>query len=232
MHRFVSMKQSCDCARVRVRAPAPARRPISDHSGPHDLIAVRAVAEVREHVLGRAETLGHWRWRRRAGLARGSDLRQRPSRAAHRARLHRHQTKRAEAIRSTVDPGCGDSNMNLEVPPPLWRLRLHNRSFLEVSHAQGSEMLADSTIAAAFAVRDRRPCAPQPAELHPGADLRPNRPPHRPPRRVASCSHITELPPRRVRCARALRPPTRVRGLLDRSLLRGACPFRAPSGEA
>lgn len=68
MHRFVSMKQSCDCARVHVRAPARGRRPISDHSGPHELIAVRAVAEVREHVLRRAVTVGHWRLRWRAIL--------------------------------------------------------------------------------------------------------------------------------------------------------------------
>lgn len=226
MHRFVSMKHSCGCARVRVRALAPARRRTSDHAGPHKLIAARAVAEVREHVTGRAETLGHWRLRWRASLARGSDLRQRPSRAAHRTRLHRHRTKRAEAIRSTVDPGCGD----IEAPPPLWRLRLHDRSVLEVSHAQGSEMLADSAIAAASAVRDSPPCAPRRAELHPGADLGPNRPPHRAPRRVASCSHRTELPQRQLRCARALRPSTRVRGLLDGSLLPGAYPFRARFG--
>lgn len=230
MHRFVSMKQSCDCARVHVRAPAPGCRPISDHSGPHELIAVRTVAEVREHVLGRAETRGHWRLRWRASP--GSDLRQRRSRAAHRARLHRNRTKRAEAIRSTVDPGCGDPNMNLEAPQPLWRLRWRNRTRLDVPHAQGGEMLADSATAAAFPVRDSRACAPRQAESLPGADLGPNRPPHRPPRRVASCSHIIELPPRQLRCARALRPSTRVRGLLDRSLLPSVYPFRAPSGGA
>lgn len=232
MHRFVSMKQSCDCARVHVRAPAPGCRPISDHSGPHGLITVRAVAEVREHVLGRAETLGHWRLRWRAILARGSDLRQRPSRAAHRARLHRHRTKRAEAIRSTVDPACGDPNMNLEAPPPLSRPRWRNRTRLEVTHAQGGEMLADSASAAAFPGRDSRLCAQRRAESQPGADLGANRTPHRPPRQRDPCSHTTELSTRQLRCARALRPSMRVRGPLDRSLVRGACPFRAPSGGA
>lgn len=230
MHRFVSMKQSCDCARVHVRAPAPGRRPISDHSGPHELIAVRAVAEVREHVLRRAVTLGHWRLRWRASLARGSDLRQRPSRVAHRASLHRHRTKRAEAIRSTVDPDCGDPNRNLEAPPPLSRLRWRNRTGLDVTHAQGREMLADSATVAALPVRGGRLCAPRRAESQPGADLGPNRTPHRPPRQRAPCSHITELSTRQLRCARALRPSMRVRGLLDRSLLRGAFPFRASSG--
>lgn len=232
MHRFVSMKQSCDCARVHVRAPAPGRRPISDHSGPHDLSTVRTVAEVREHLLGRVETRGHWRLRWRAILARGSDLRQRRSRAAHRARLHRNRTKRAEAIRFIVDPGCGDPNMNREAPPPLCRPRWRNRTRLDVTHAQGGEMLADSATAAAFAVRDSRACAPRQAESQPGADLGPNRPPHRPPRRVASCSHITELSTRQLRCARALRPSIRVRGLFDRSLLRGAYPFRTSSAGA
>lgn len=225
MHRFVSMKQSCDCARVRVRAPAPARRPISDHSGPHDLLLVRAVAEVGEHMTGRAEILGHWRLRWRAIPARGSDLRQWPSGAVHRTRLHRHRTRRAEAIRSTVDPGCGDSNRNLEAPPPLWRLRLHNRSVFEVGHA-------DSAIAVAVAVRDSRRCAPRRAEFCAKADLGSNRPPRRPPRRVASCSPITELPPRQLRCVSAPKPSTRVRSLLNRSRLRGAYPFRARFGRA
>lgn len=232
MHRFVSMKQSCDCARARVRAPARGRRPISDHSGPHELIAVRAVAEVREHVLRRAVTVGHWRLRWRAILARGSDLRQRPSRVAHRARLHRHRTKRAEATRSTVDPACGDPNMNLEAPPPLSRPRWRNRTRLELTHAQGGEMLADSASAAAFPGRDSRLCAQRRAESQPGADLGANRTPHRPPRQRDPCSHTTELSTRQLRCARALRPSMRVRGLLDRSLVRGACPFRAPSGGA
>lgn len=116
MHRFVSMKQSCGCARVRVR---------------------------------RGETLGHWRLRWHAVLVRGSRLRQRPSRAARRARLHQHRTKRADARCSTVDPGCGNANRHPEAPPPLWRLRLHNRTRLEVGHPQLSEELADSPIAAA-----------------------------------------------------------------------------------
>lgn len=229
MHRFVSMKQNCDCARVHVRAPAPGRRPISDHSGPHELIALRAVAEVREHVLRRAVTLGHWRLRWRAILARGSDPRQRPSRVAHRARLHRHRTKRAEAVRSTVDPDCGDPNMDIEAPPPLWPLRWRNRTRLDVTHAQGGEMLADSATAATFPVRLR---ASRRAESQLAADLGANRTPHHPPRQRDPCSHTTELSTRQLRCARALRPSMRVRDLVDRSLLRGAYPFRAPSGGA
>lgn len=168
MRRFVSMKQSCDCARVRVRAPAPARRRNSGHSRPHDLIAVRSVAEVRGHVSRRAETLGHSRLRWRTILVRGSRIWKRPSRAAHRACLQQHRTKRAEALRSTVGPGCGDSNPQIEAPPPLWRLRWRNRTVLDVSHAQASEMLADSAIAAAFPVRESRPCALQRAESQPG----------------------------------------------------------------
>lgn len=191
MHRFVSMKQSCDCARLRVRAPACRR--ISNHSGPHDLFAMRSVVELREHVSRRAETLGHWRLRWRAVFARGSRLPQWPSRAVHRARLHQHRTRRAQALRSTVDPGCGDSNTNLEALPPLWRMLLRNRTLLEVSHARVSEVRADSAIAVAFPVRHSRPRALRRAESPPGAELGPNRAPHRPPGRCAPCRHITEL---------------------------------------
>lgn len=117
MPRFVSMKQSCDRARVRVRAPAPARWRLSEHSRPHISIAVRSAAELRGHGSRRAETLDHWCLSCRAVLARGVHVRQRPSRLAHRARLRQHRTRRAEALRSTVDPGCRDSNMNIEAPP-------------------------------------------------------------------------------------------------------------------
>lgn len=224
MHRVGLTKQSCDCARVRARAPAPARPRISDHSGPGDSIAVRSVAELREHVSRRAETLGHWRLRWRVSLARGSHLRQRPSRAAHRPRLHQHRTKRAQARRSTVDLGRGDSNINLEAPPPLGRPRLHNRTRLDVGQAQVSEMLADSAIAAAFPIRDRGPCALGRAESQPGADLEPTRTPHRPPRQGVPCGRITELSTRQFRCARGPRPSMHVRRLLDRSLRRLSLP--------
>jgi hypothetical protein len=171
MHRFVPMKQSCNCARVRVR---------------------------------RAETHGHWRLRWHAVLVRGSRLRQRTSRAARRARLDQHRTKRADALCSTVDTGCGNANRHLEAPPPVWRLRLHNRTLLEVGHPQLSEELADSPIAAAFSVHDSRPCALRRAQLS----------------------------TRQLRRGRGLDPSTRVRGLLDSSLLRGAYPFRARFGRA
>lgn len=231
MPRFVSMKQSCDRARVRVRAPAPARWRLSEHSRPHISIAVRSAAELREHGSRRAETLDHLRLTCRAVLARGAHLRQRPSRLAHRARLRQNRTRRAEALRSTVDLGCRDSNMNIEAPPPLWRLPLRSRNVLEVSRAQESEVLADSAIAAAVPVRDSRlrgPRRAQPQRDH----LAPNRTPHRPPRQRGPCSHITELSTRQLRCARALKPSIHVRGLLDPSLLRGAYPFRARFGRA
>lgn len=224
MHRFVSMKQSCGCARVRVRALAPARRRTSDHAGPHELIAARAVAEAREHLMGRAETLGHWRLRWRASLARGSDLRQRPSRAAHRTRLHRHRTKTAEAIRSTRGSGLRRSRGSAAPMAPAIARPLLFRG-QSCPRQRDARRQRDSG-----RFRDSRPCAPRRAELHPGADLGPNRPPHRAPRRLASCSHLTELPPRQLRCARALRPSTRVRDLLDGSLLPGAYPFRARFG--
>lgn len=172
MHRFVSMKQSCNCARVRV---------------------------------GRAEALGHWRLRWHAVLVRGSRLRQRLSRAARRGRLHQHRTKKADALCSTVDPGCGNENRHPEAPPPLWRLRLHNRTLLEVGHPQLSEELAGSPIAAALTVHDSRPCALRRAE--------------------------SQLSTRQLRRG-GLNPSTRVRGLLDSSLLRGAYPFRARFGRA
>lgn len=227
MPRFVSMKESCDCTRVRVRDPAPARRRLSEHARPHISIAVRSAAELRGHGSRRAETLDCLS--RRAVLARSSHLRQRPSRLAHRARLRQHRTRRAETLRSTVDPGCRDSNMNIEAPPLLWRLPLRN--VLEVGRAHESEVLADSAIAAAVLVLDSRLSGPRRAQ--PQRDhLVPNRTPHRPPRQRGHCSHITELSTRQLRCARALKPSIRVRGLLDRSLLRGAYPFRARFGRA
>lgn len=119
--------------------------------------------------------------------------------------------------------------MDLEAPPPLWPLRWRNRTRLDVTHAQGGEMLADSATAAAFPVRLR---ASRRAESQLGADLGANRTPHHPPRQRDPCSHTTELSTRQLRCARALRPSMRVRDLVDRSLLRGAYPFRAPSGGA
>lgn len=231
MPRFVSMKQSGDRARVRVRAPTAARWRLSEHSRPHISIAVQSAAELRGHGSRRAETLDHWRLSCRAVLARGVHLRQRPSRLAHRARLRQHRTRRAEALRSTVDPGCRDSNINIEAAPPLWRVPLRSRKFLEVSRAQESEVLADSAIAAAVPVRDSRlrgPRRAQPQRDH----LVPNMTPHRPPRRRGPCSHITELSTRQLRCACAHEPSIRVRGLLDPSLLRGAYPFRARFGRA
>lgn len=231
VHRFVSMKQSCDCARARVPAPGPARRRNSDHSGRCELIAMASVAEVREHVPRRAESLDHWRLRWRASLAR-SRLRKRRSRAAHEARRHQHRTKRAEALRSTVDLGCGDSNPHIEAPPPLWRLNWHNHTLLNVSHAQVSEMLADSAIRATFPLRESRRCAPRRAESQPGADLGPNRTPRRSPLQRAPSSRITELSTRQSRCVRAPRRSIGVRGFLEPPLLRGAYPFRAHFGRA
>lgn len=231
MHRFVSMKQSCECARARVPAPGPARRRNSDHSGRCELIAMASVAEVREHVPRRAESLDHWRLRWRASLAR-SRLRKRRSRAAHEARRHQHRTKRAEALRSTVDPGCGDSNPHIEAPPPLWRLNWHNHTLLNVGHAQVSEMLADSAMRATFPLRESRRCAPRRAESQPGADLGPNRKPRRSPRQRAPSSRITELSTRQSRCVRAPRRSIGVRGFLEPPLLRGAYPFRAHFGRA
>lgn len=231
MPRFVSMKQSCDRARVRVRAPAPARRRLSEHPRPHISIAVRSAAELRKHGSRRAETLDHWRLSCRAVLARGAHLRQRPSRLAHRARLRQHRTRRAEALRSTVDPGCRDSSMNIEAPPPLWRLPSRSRNVLEVRRALEREVLADSEIAAAVPVRNSRLRGARRAQP-PRDHLLPNRTPHRPPRRRGPCSHITELSTRQLRCARALKPSIHVRGLLDPSLLRGAYPFRARFGRA
>ncbi len=231
MPRFVSMKQNCDRTRVRVRDPAPARRRLSEHARPHISIAVRSAAELRGHGSRRAETLDHWCLSCRAVLARSAHLRQRPCRLAHRARLRQHRTRRAQALRSTADPGCRDSNINIEAPPPLRRLPLRSRNVLEVGRAQESEVLADSAIAAAVPVRDSRlrgPRRAQPQRDH----LVPNRTPHRPPRQRGHCSHITELSTRQLRCARALKPSIRVRGLLDRSLLRGVYPFRARFGRA
>lgn len=231
MPRFVSMKQSCDRARVRVRTPAPARWRLSEHSRPHISIAVRSAAELSGHGSRRAETLDHWCLSCRAVLARGAHLRQRPSRLAHRARLRQHRTRRAEALRSTVDPGCrDDSSMNIEAPPPLWRLPLRSRNVLEISRAQESEVLADSEIAAAVPVRNSRLRGARRAQ--PQRDrLVPNRTPHRSPRRRGTCS-ITELSTRQLRCARALEPSIHVRGLLEPSLLRGAYLFRARFGRA
>lgn len=230
MHRFVSMKQSCDCARARVPAPGPARRRNSDHSGRCELIAMASVAEVREHVPRRAENLDHWRLRWRASLVR-SRLRQRRSRAAHQARRHQHRTMRAEALRSTVDPGCGDSNAHIEVPPPLWRLKWHNRTLFDVGHAQVSEMLADSAIRATFPLREGRRCAPRRSESQAGA-VGPTRTPHRSPRQRAPSSRITGLSTRQLRCVRAPRRSIGVRGVLEPPLLRGAYPFRAHFGRA
>lgn len=190
MHRFVSMKQSGDSARARVPAPGQARLRNSGHSGRCELIAMASVAEVREHAPRRAESLGHWPLRWRASLAR-SRPRQRRSRAAHQARRHQHRTKGAEALRSTVDPGCGDLKTYVEAPPPLWRLKWHNRTRLDVSHAQVSEMLADSAISATFALRKSRRCALRRAESQPEADLGPNWTPHRSPRQRAPSSGIT-----------------------------------------
>lgn len=190
MHRFVSMKQSGDSARARIPAPGQARRRNSGHSGRCELIATASVAEVREHVPRRAESLGHWPLRWRASLAR-SRPRQRRSRAAHQARRHQHRTKEAEALRSTVDPGCGDLKTYVEAPPPLWPLKWHNRTLLDVSHAQVSEMLADSAISATFALRKSRRCALRRAESQPEADLGPNWTPHRSPRQRTPSSGIT-----------------------------------------
>lgn len=231
MHRFVSMKQSGDCARARVPAPGPARRRNSGHSGRCELIAMASVAEVREHVPRRAESLDHWRVRWRASLAR-SRPRQRRSRAAHQARRHQHRTKGAEAFGSTVDPGCGDLKTYVEAPPPLWRLKWHNRTLLNVSHAQVSGMLEDSAIPAALPLRESRRCALRRAESQPGAELGPNRTPHRSPRRRAPSSRITELSTRQLRCVRAPRRSIGVRGLLEPPLLRGAYSFRARFGRA
>lgn len=231
MHRFVSMKQSGDCARARVPAPGQARLRNSDHSGRCELIAMASAAEVREHVPRGAESLGHWRVRRRASLAR-SRPRQRRSRAAHQARRHQHRTKGAQALRSTVDPGCGDLNTHVEAPPPLWRLKWHNRTLLNVSRAQVSEMLEDSAIPAALPLRESRRCALRRAESQPGAELGPNRTPDRSPRQRAPSSRITELSTRQLRCVRAPRRSIGVRGLLEPALLRGAYSFRAHFGRA
>lgn len=232
MPRFVSMKQSCDCARIRVGAPAPACRRLSEHARSHISIAVRSAPELREHGSRRAETLDHWRLSCPAVLARCAHLRQRPSRLAHRARLRQHRTRRAEALPSTVDAGCRDTSMNVEAPLQLWRLPLRSCNVLEVSRAQGtSEVLADSEIAAAIPVRNSRlrgARRAQPQRDH----LVPNRTPHRSPRRPGPCSHITELSTWQLRCARALEPSIHVCGLLDPSLLRAAYPFRARFGRA